>query len=180
MLQGASLRDAPLFDERGTPMEACKQKIKKIDLVLDYIEKIIMQICQFFMLMMVLVVCYSVFARFVLHNAPEWGEEGAIFCMVWVALLSSALAVRDGRHIRMTIIEHILPKKINRVLFKFIHVFILLVGIILLVYGVKIVDLARLSRMAALHISHAWLYASIPLSGLAIILMLLRKLREIL
>jgi TRAP-type C4-dicarboxylate transport system permease small subunit len=161
-------------------MENLKNKVKKLEKSLDWVEKAIMKICQFFMLAMVLIVSYSVFARFILHNSPSWGEEGAVFCMVWVALLSSALAVKDGRHIRMTIIEHILPPKIHSGLYKFIHVFILLVGVVLLVYGIKITALTGSSGMASLPISQAWLYASIPIAGLAIILMLLRKVRDLL
>jgi TRAP-type C4-dicarboxylate transport system permease small subunit len=161
-------------------MNKIKKQINILDIILAKVEKIIMFLCQFFMMGMVLVVAYSVFARFILHNPPAWGEEGAIFCMVWVALLSSSLAVKDGRHIRMTIIEHILPQKVSQGLFKFIHIFILLAGLVLLIYGVKIMELAGLSEMPALHISYCWLYASLPLTGLAILLMLLRRLRGIL
>jgi TRAP-type C4-dicarboxylate transport system permease small subunit len=161
-------------------MKELLDNVKKVDRIFAWIEKGIMKICQFFMIAMVLIVSYSVFARFILHNPPAWGEEGAIFCMVWVALLSSALAVKDGRHIRMTLIEHILPPRIHSGLYKFIHLFIFVVGVVLLVYGIKITELTRLSQMASLPISQAWLYLSLPLAGLAIILMLLRKVREML
>ena len=147
----------------------------KITLVIDIFYNIIEIICKILIVLMVIVISYTVFGRFVLNKTPSWGEELGILCMVWIALLSAALAVRDDRHIRMTIINLIVGDKIGKLFHKAAYGIILTVSIILIIHGVKVTQLANLSRMSALGISNSFLFAALPASGIAMLIMIIEK-----
>lgn len=149
-----------------------------IDKVFDKLYTAIESVCNILLIAMVLVISYTVFGRFILNDTPTWGEELSIFCMVWVSMLGASLAVRDDRHIRMTIIEYIIPKKFAKILHKLIHLLILIVGLAMLIGGFGLVDLYSMSRMSALGISSKWLALSIPVSGAAILIMLIARFRR--
>lgn len=137
----------------------------------------IIVVCKLFLLLQVVVVSMVVIGRYVIGNSPVWGEELSILCMVWFALLSVSIAIKDGNHIRMTIIEYILPKKVSEVLAKLIYLVPLLLGIFLVVYGIQVTELSNMSILPSLRISSAWLYGALPAAGLCMVLMTLWKIR---
>lgn len=149
-----------------------------IDKILDSIYRAIEIACALLLLVMVFVIAYTVFFRFVLNDTPTWGEQLGIFCMVWIALLGSSLAIRDGRHIRMSIIEYILPAGIAKLLHKLVHLFMLLVGLVFIIDGLQLMELSSMSIMGSLGISSSWLTLSLPVSGTAIIIMLIARFRR--
>lgn len=134
--------------------------------------------CKMILLAMVLVITYTVFGRFVLNRTPTWGEELSIFLMVWLAVLGSSLAVRNGIHIRMTIIEFILPKGITVWLHRLAYVLIFAVGLVMLFAGMELYELFSGSILGALRISRKWIALALPVGGVANMLMCLARLRR--
>jgi TRAP-type C4-dicarboxylate transport system permease small subunit len=149
-----------------------------LDLCLDKIYDAILFVNKILLVAMVLVISYTVFGRFILNSTPSWGEEIGTFYMVWIAVLSSTLAVRNGRHIRMTIIEYFLPARAAGVLYKILHVFILLAGIVFIVNGAELTKLVAPSIMPATRISAGWLSLCLPVSGVLMVLMLIARFRR--
>ena len=47
---------------------------------------------------------------------PAWSEEVVLTCMSYMAVLSAALAIRRGAHIRMTAFDVYLPKTVLKCL----------------------------------------------------------------
>jgi TRAP-type C4-dicarboxylate transport system permease small subunit len=66
------------------------------------------------------IMCAAVFAqfftRYVLNNSFGWTEEVAIFCLVTVVFLGSAMCVRTCRHIQVDFIYRLMPPGLARVL----------------------------------------------------------------
>lgn len=66
------------------------------------------------------IMCAAVFAqfftRYVLNNSFGWTEEVAIFCLVTVVFLGSAMCVRTCRHIQVDFIYRLMPPGPARVL----------------------------------------------------------------
>lgn len=124
--------------------------------VYDFFESV----CSLFMLLMVLIVCYSVFGRFVLNKAPAWGDEIAIACMIWFGLISSSLAERDRKHIRISILDTVYPKKLSS-FFRILNYFLkLFFGITICYNSVKLVIFNRNAYMASVNISQSWISLS--------------------
>jgi TRAP-type C4-dicarboxylate transport system permease small subunit len=57
-----------------------------------------------------LVVCWQVFARYVLQRSPIWVEEFSVTAIMWIGLLGAASAVWTGDHMRLELISKKLPK----------------------------------------------------------------------
>lgn len=56
------------------------------------------------------------FTRYVLNNSFAWTEEIAIYCLVAVVFLGSAMCVRTSRHIHVNFLYRYLPGPAGRVL----------------------------------------------------------------
>ncbi|WP_029416696.1 TRAP transporter small permease [Brevundimonas bacteroides] len=61
------------------------------------------------------IIGWSVFARYVLSDAPAWGEQAALLLMVWFVLLAAAVGVREQFHLGMTAATDAMPKALRRV-----------------------------------------------------------------
>ena len=155
-------------------------KLSLFDRFFDFIYDCNLMLCKLLLVGMVLVISYTVFGRFVLNATPSWGEELGTFSMVWIALLSASLAVRDGRHIRMTIIEQFVPARVARGLHLGLHIFILLMGAVFVVNGIQLTMLSAPSILPATRISSGWLTLALPVSGVLILLMLISRIRRFL
>lgn len=149
-----------------------------IDKLLNWLYFIIESVCKLLLFVMVSVIAYTVFMRYALNDTPTWGEGLSTFLMVWLALLGSSLAVRDGRHIRMTVIEYFIPKKAAKILHMTLHLLILLVGIVWIADGLMLYDLFSMSIIGALGISSKWQALALPVSGTALLIMLIARFRR--
>ena len=148
---------------------------KFIDILYKYIDNL----CKLFMVLQVLIVSRVVFGRFILNKTPAWGEELALLCMVWFSLLSASLAVKNNAHIRISVIDSFLSEKALKVMHSMYFIFMLVFSIFMLVEGTKLSLLTLRSIMPGTGISISWLYLSVPVSGLAMLLTLIGKGREI-
>lgn len=121
------------------------------------------------LILMTLIVSWVVFSRYFLNKTPAWGEESALLCMVWFGFLSMALGVRDKKHISIEILERILPTNINRILDHLHKVLIFAFALFMIIEGIKMSEVATKNYMPGLKINSGFLYAAVPLGGLAIV-----------
>ena len=62
------------------------------------------------------------FTRYVLNNSYAWTEELAVYCLIPVVFIGSAMCVRRSRHIQVNILYRYLPKAPARVLSTLVDV----------------------------------------------------------
>ena len=87
------------------------EKIDKIKPVYDMADKAVLFICKLLLIADILITSMSVIGRYVpFVPDPAWSEEVVLTCMSYMAVLSAALAIRKGAHIRMTAFDRYLPK----------------------------------------------------------------------
>src|SRR5690625_913073 len=77
----------------------------------------------------------GVFYRYVLHNALTWSDEVAMLCFTWVVFLGAALLIREKGHVRIELIESVLPDSLNWVLHLLIQLLIFIVGFCMVWFG---------------------------------------------
>jgi TRAP-type C4-dicarboxylate transport system permease small subunit len=147
--------------------------------IIEITGKCVERLCQAMMVIMVILTSYVVFGRYVLNKTPGWGEELPLLCMVWFSLLSASLAVIDDSHIRIQLFDTILPKKIVKGLKIFFHLLNTLFAIFMTIYGIKLSILTKTSVMPGMGIPVAFLYMSVAVSGLALVLTLIGKWRDL-
>lgn len=149
-----------------------------LDKFFDSMRTVIGGVCRIFLLAQVVIVSIVVVGRYVFNKTPGWGEEGALLFMVWFCLISSALALKEERHLRVTVIEYFLNAKQLRILDYINHVIMLVFAACMFWEGIKLTQLTALNIMPGLEIRSSWLFASVPVTGAALIIMIIEKLRE--
>jgi TRAP-type C4-dicarboxylate transport system permease small subunit len=66
--------------------------------------------------LMTALVFLQFFSRYVLNDSFAWTEELAVYCLIGVVFVGSAMCVRKGRHIQVDVLYRYLPKGPARVL----------------------------------------------------------------
>lgn len=113
-------------------------------------------------------VLWQVFTRFILKDPSTWTEELAVFMIIWVALLGSAVALGRGAHLGVDYFVMKLPEKLRIkcevVVFLLIAVFSLCVFVI---GGMNlVVSILKLGQVSpSLGIEVGYVYLAIPISG---------------
>lgn len=118
---------------------------------------------------MTAIIGWQVFGRFVLNVSPSWTEQASLILMIWYVMFAAAAGVYEGFHIRIALIEDRLGERaapIRRV----VAAFVLLMGVVLLVYGAELAWLVRENTVPSLGISRAVAYVPLPISGLLMVL----------
>lgn len=149
------------------------QTLDKIKPVYDIAEKIMMFICKLLLVADILVTCYMVIGRYVnFIAAPVWGEQVVLTLMVYMAVLSATLAIRNNAHIRMTCFDPFLPKKLVLALDIISDLLVLLLGYVMLVYGwTAAIKLGARGFYDSLPwLSRFWMYLPVPIAGLGMII----------
>ena len=129
-------------------------------------------LCKLLLIADILITGMSVLGRYVpFIPDPAWSEEVVLTLMAYMAVLSAALAIRRGAHIRMTAMDRYLPKRLIKGLDILADLCVLLLAAVMLVvgwqYAMKIgakgvyVSMPKLSRF--------WMYFPIPVAGFAMI-----------
>ncbi len=147
--------------------------VDKIKPLYDVAYKITLFICKLLLVADILITSMSVLGRYVSFVPdPSWSEEVVLTLMSYMAVLSAALAIRRGAHIRMTALDVYLPKKLLKMLDLVADVFIMVLAFVMVIVGWKYainigskgvyVSLPKLSRF--------WMYFPIPVAGVAMII----------
>ena len=154
-------------------MPAFFRAIEKIKPVYDWTYKILMFICKLLLIGDILITAWAVAGRYIpFITDPHWSEEIVLTLMVYMAVLSATLAIRRGAHIRMTAFDTYLPKKVLVVSDILADIAVLVLGVLLVYYGVKFCNspLSLRGKYASLPLSKFWQYLPIPVAGAGMII----------
>lgn len=88
---------------------------------------------------MTLIICWQVFARYLLDASPAWAEQSALFLMLWFIMFAAAAGVREGFHIRIAILQENAPPRRKVVLGAACHIVVLLFGAAMAWFGMELV-----------------------------------------
>ena len=160
-------------------MPAFFRAVEKIRPVYDWTYKILMFICKLLLIADILLTAWAVAGRYIpFITDPHWSEEIVLTLMVYMAVLSATLAIRKGAHIRMTAFDTYLPRKVLMVSDVLADLAVLILGIVLVYYGIKFCNspLSIRGKYASLPLSKFWQYLPIPVAGVGMIIFELEQL----
>lgn len=138
--------------------------MKPISKVMNAIYKLFCLYSQAVLLAIVGIVTMQVVLRWLKMNVP-WGEEVALFFMVWMAFISFAIGVVENLHISIVMLFDKLPKGVQKFLEVAINIIILIVGVFFIVYGKRLVSTTMRSTLPATKWPKGTMYMMIPVSG---------------
>ena len=140
--------------------------------ILDVFETIVMFFCKVLLIGESAITAMAVAGRYISFIPdPKWSEEIVLTCMIYMALVGSALAVRKKTHIHITAFDPYLPPRLVQFLDIFGDLVVLVVAVVMLFSGGKYAfGLGSKAYYTSLPwLSKFFLYASVPLAGIAIV-----------
>ncbi len=159
--------------------------LEKIRPAYDLTYKIVMILCKLLLIADIIITSYAVLGRFCQQWAreysflsflaiikdPAWTEQVVLTLMSYMAVLSAALAIRTGGHIRMTAFDNYLPKKLVMVLDVLADVAVMALGLIMLIVGWQYTTTLGSKGFyeSIPWLSRFWMYFPVPLAGIAMI-----------
>lgn len=116
--------------------------------------------------------------RYLLGAPLVWSEEAARYLYVWVALLGWVVASRRGTHIAVGVLAERLPPPGRRLLARLALALTALLSIGLVWHRLVIAWRNRDVPMVTMPFHFALVYAAVPVAGLLLLRLVVRRLRE--
>lgn len=138
--------------------------------VSDAVNKIAEYATAVMLFMMVVILFTQVFFRFVLQNSLSWSEEVSRYLFIWISLLGVSIGVKRGFLVSISILTDRLQGIIKKMTEIGCSVLILLFGVLMVYYGLEISLKVANQLSPAMRISMSYVYFSVPVSGLLIII----------
>ena len=158
--------------ERGINMPAIFQKIDKIRPAYDMTYRVVLFLCKLLLVVDILITTMAVAGRYISFIPdPAWSEEVVLTCMSYMAVLSAALAIRRGAHIRMTAFDRYLPAKVVKSLDIIADLAVLALAVIMITVGWKYATGigSKGTYVSMPKVSRFWMYFPVPLAGVAML-----------
>lgn len=118
----------------------------------------------------------AVWYRYGLDAPLSWTEQVCRILFVWSVFAGAAVLYRQMLHIAIDMFVVMLPEGAQKALYWLNQGLMLLIGVLMLVFGLEITLGTLGQTFGALEISPATFYAAAPFSGLLIILFWVEKL----
>jgi len=122
------------------------------------------------LLVIVTIVFYQVFGRYVLNSSPTWTENLALVLILYVTLIGAAVGVRDAGHIGMDSLLVMLPDRLREKIELVIHVLVALFGIAMAYNGWILGASVGTVKIANLGLPEVVRYVPLVASGVLIVL----------
>ncbi len=135
--------------------------------------KIVLTTLMFLLMVPVTLQIFSSYLGFIPRYI--WTEEMARFCFIWIILVGSMIAVRDGSHFTVDLLPPTVSKRTEAVRNLFVDFCIFAAAVVFVLWGEHFVasSLQQTSEMADMPM--VFIYIAWPLAGVSYILFLAEK-----
>jgi TRAP-type C4-dicarboxylate transport system permease small subunit len=99
-----------------------------------------------------------------------WVEEVGEFALAWMTMLGGALGIAHGTHFKLQVVTHLLPERLQFLVARLSGLLIAAFGSVAAVFGFKVALLNSLSVSPGLSINLFWLYFSVVVGGVLIVI----------
>jgi TRAP-type C4-dicarboxylate transport system permease small subunit len=148
--------------------------LKAFDRVQEWITTIVKYVMLAQASMIFVIICFSVFTRYLLNYVPSWSEEVPRYLLVWITYLGAALAVKYKEHLSLDAFFNMMPLRARQVGHLILNVLIGAVGVIMLVFGIGLVRQFGDDLMESIAVKNIWFYLAMPISGGLMILYIIQ------
>ena len=149
-------------------MKALQKILYGISVVFDFIYKILLTYAKVVLLAIVFIVSAQVISRKFFGTSIQWSEEVAKLLMVWMAFISMAIGIQKGLHVAIHLFFNKFPKPMRTVLTKINELLVAVCGIVMIVYGMQLINSTKTSTLSATQWPASTLYLMIPVAGVFI------------
>ncbi len=143
---------------------------KTIIRTLDRLERILTGAVAVMLGLVAILICWQVFARYVLNAGSYWIEEFSVTAMMWIGLLGSAACVWSGSHMSVELVVKRLPRGARVWVEVIIDVIVALFALFLCTQGWVLAETTMTSTMTSIPLPIGVSYLAIPVAGALMIL----------
>jgi len=124
----------------------------------------------FVMAIMSILIFWQVLARYVLGSSLAWSEELSRFLMIFLVLIGSSLALRQGGLLTVEVVPELVSGNLRKWIKIATHLISIIFYIILTIFGWKLAQLFANQIAPGTGISMFWIYLSLPIGGFLLFL----------
>lgn len=117
------------------------------------------------LVIMTMIICTSVFFRYVLNTGLSWTDEVSMLFMVWFGFISVSYGVKENLHISVELFYNMFPKKMKWVCVKFNYLVIFILGGLLAYNSYGLMQTTMTNFMTATRWPTAVRYAPVGICG---------------
>lgn len=140
--------------------------IDAVTTAIDAVYRVLLEYSKVVLLLIVLIVSAQVFCRKFLGFSIRWSEELALLLMVWMAFISMSIGVERKLHIAIELFYNRFPQPVQKFFAAFANVLTIFFGVVLMVFGCKLIMSTSGSTLPATKLPASALYLMIPVGGL--------------
>lgn len=143
--------------------------------IMDFIAKMICSICAFAFFALII---YQVVCRFFLKLSVNWTDELCRYSFFVMVMVGAILCINENGHFSIDIAAEVLPKKINNILVYIVDA-LSIVFLLYLAYSGYNLGLSAVNKTSNfLEIPMSWLYYTISVCAILMIVYVLRNTAE--
>ncbi|SHM99743.1 TRAP transporter small permease [Gracilibacillus kekensis] len=140
-------------------------KIKKV------LDRTILIVASFLLVVLVLGALWQVFTRYVLQNPSTFTNELLGFLLVWTSLLGACYAFGSNKHLALTFVTNKLSGSRKLIITIINDLFVVFFAVVILLQGgIDAVNTTMAQTTPILGIQKGIVYTILPISGVLIIL----------
>jgi TRAP-type C4-dicarboxylate transport system permease small subunit len=161
---------SPIVLREGTSMK------ERYFRAMDAIHNACLFVAGAFLVIIVLIIPYCVFTRYVLNSAASWPEPLAILLMIVVSFLSAVVCYREYLHIGVGVLPTFLREPAKSYLGWILEVLMLATNLFMLVWGIKLCQATWHQDIPEFPIITVGLsYLPIPIGGALTVLFVIER-----
>ncbi|ORC36209.1 hypothetical protein B4O97_06355 [Marispirochaeta aestuarii] len=146
--------------------------------ITGYIDRVTDVFCISLMSVAFLITFFHIIGRYVLRNPIYFSEELARYCFIWASMLGAAVVNRHDEHTSVTYFINLLPPRVQDVIYILRELLIVVILCVLIFQGIRLSYTMRTVQTAALALSWALVYISLPIGSALMIISTLHLIKE--
>lgn len=145
-------------------------------LLLDYYTRFLKMALTALMFLLMIPVSLQIFSSYIgLIPRYIWTEEMARFCFIWIILVGSIIAVREGTHFTVDLLPPAKSKRQEALRNLFVDLCMFLTAVVFVLWGHSFVLSAMMQTSEMADMPMIYIYIAWPLAGVSYILFLAEK-----
>lgn len=151
----------------------------QMEAIRNILDKVLEKICCILLAIMVVLIFWQVFTRYVLGHPSVFSEALAKYLFIWLIFFSMAYVFGKREHMAIEFFADKLSKKKRLILDNLNQVLIILFSSGVLIYGGIFTTIYQMQKIdATLQIPMGYIYMIVPISGLLVIFYCINNIRE--
>lgn len=117
-------------------------------------------------------VLIMVLGRYVFNKVPIWCDQLSLMSLVWMVILSITLSLYKENHMKVELIDKVLPPKAVAALKYFSNIVICGFSVLMVYHGAVMFNLTRHAKLSGFRVSQGLLYLPLIICGVLSIYMM--------